>query len=149
VRPLSAERILLASLTIIILFVWVEGENGNAGSYLFRVSVLCYYYRQSQYCLEAVMRDLPSFNVAYDRDSDVLYISARKVPAYRGVEDAQGIVWRYDRNGELIGMTVVDFYDRWYSNRPELTRKISAAFDIPELQAETVLNHAIENLRGL
>jgi len=92
--------------------------------------------------------DMPSFNVAYDRDSDVLYISSRKAPAYRGIEDAQGIVWRYDREGELIGITVVDFYDRWYQHRPELARKISEGFKIPERQARTVIDHAIENLRG-
>lgn len=94
------------------------------------------------------MNDMPSFNVTYDRDSDVLYISARKVPAYHGIEDAQGIVWRYDRDGELIGITVVDFYDRWYLQRPELARRISEGFRIPQRQAKTVVDHAIENLRG-
>lgn len=95
------------------------------------------------------MIDMPSFNVTYDKDSDVLYISSRKVPAYRGIEDAHGVVWRYDRGGELIGMTVVDFYDRWYLNRPELARKISEGFHIPERQAEIVINHAINDLRGV
>jgi uncharacterized protein YuzE len=94
------------------------------------------------------MTDLPSFNVAYDKGSDVLYISARKAPAHRGIEDAQGLVWRYDREGELIGVTIVDFYDRWYLHRPELARKLSEGFHIPELQMTTVLNHAIDTLRG-
>ena len=94
------------------------------------------------------MINMPSFNVTYDRDSDVLYISARKVAAHRGVEDAQGIVWRYDREGELIGITVVDFYDRWYGHRPELARKISEGFHVPERVATTVINHAIETLRN-
>jgi uncharacterized protein YuzE len=91
------------------------------------------------------MTDMPSFNVVYDRNSDVLYISSRKEPAQRGIEDSQGIVWRYDGGGELIGITVVDFYDRWYSHRPELARKISQGFDIPESAAMTVIDHAIEN----
>lgn len=94
------------------------------------------------------MTDMPSFNVTYDKGSDVLYISARKAPAHRGIEDAQGIVWRYDSDGELIGITVVDFYDRWYSHQPELARKISEGFHIPERQAETVITHAMDNLRG-
>lgn len=93
------------------------------------------------------MTDLPSFNVAYDKGSDVLYISSRKVPAYRGVEDAQGIVWRYDRQGELIGVTVVDFYDRWHLvlRRRELARKISEGFHIPQQHAMTVLERAIDD----
>jgi uncharacterized protein YuzE len=94
------------------------------------------------------MSDLPSFNVAYDRGSDVLYITARKAPSHRGIEDSQGIVWRYDREGELIGITIVDFYDRWYLHRPELARKISEGFHIPERQAKTVVDHAIDTLRG-
>jgi uncharacterized protein YuzE len=88
------------------------------------------------------MSDMPSFNVAYDNVSDVLYISSRKAPAHRGIEDAQGLVWRYDRDGELIGITVVDFYDRWYTDVAVLARKISEGFHIPEQQARTVIRHA-------
>lgn len=94
------------------------------------------------------MIDLPSFNVAYDKGADVLYISARKVPAYRGIEDAQGVVWRYDRDGELIGMTIVDFYHHWFGHQPELARKISEGFHVPQRQAQTVITHALVNLRG-
>ena len=94
------------------------------------------------------MTDLPSFNVAYDKDADVLYITARKAVAYRGIEDAQGIVYRYDRDGELISVIIIDFYDRWYLHRPELARKISQGFQIPEGQAKTVIDHAMDNLRG-
>ena len=94
------------------------------------------------------MMDMPSFNVAYDRDSDVLYISSRRAPAARGVEDAQGIVWRYDNSGELIGITVVDFYDRWYLHQSELARQISEGFHIAKRQAEKVIEHALSNLRG-
>ena len=93
------------------------------------------------------MNDLPSFNVAYDVGSDVLYITARKASAHHGVEDAQGVVWRYDREGELIGVTIVDFYDRWYLHRPELAKKLSNGFHIPEPQMTKVLNLAVENLR--
>jgi uncharacterized protein YuzE len=94
------------------------------------------------------MIDLPSFTVSYDRGSDVLYITSRKAAAHHGIEDQQGVVWRYDSSGELIGIIVVDFYDRWYLHRPELARKISEGFHIPEPQAKTVIDHAIDNLRG-
>jgi uncharacterized protein YuzE len=97
--------------------------------------------------MEGVVTEMASFNVTYDQDSDVLYISARRAPAYHGVEDNQGIVWRYDRDGELIGCTIVDFYDRWHLQRPILALKLSEGFNIPEPQAETVLNHVIDNLR--
>jgi uncharacterized protein YuzE len=99
--------------------------------------------------MEEVMTDMTSFNVTYDRNSDVLYISARKAPAHRGIEDDQGIVWRYDRDGELIGVTIIDFYDRWYLHRPQLARALSRGFHVPETQAEVILNHVVENMRGL
>ena len=49
------------------------------------------------------MSDFKSFHATYDRDSHVLYISARRESAARGIEDPVGIVWRYGRDGELIG----------------------------------------------
>ena len=88
------------------------------------------------------MKNVSEFRVLYDRDSDVLYISTRQEPATRGVEDKNGIVWRYDSHGELIGATVVDYYDYWSTKRDELTRAISEKFDIPPQIAETVLQHA-------
>jgi len=50
--------------------------------------------------------------MTYDRDSDVLYISARQTFAARGVEDSHGVVWRYNPAEDLIGVTVVDFLDQ-------------------------------------
>lgn len=88
------------------------------------------------------MKNISEFRVLYDRDSDVLYISTRQEPAARGIEDSQGIVWRYDSSGELIGATVIDYYDYWSTKRVELTRAISEKFDIPTQVAETVLQHA-------
>ncbi len=88
-----------------------------------------------------------SFNVTYDADSDVLYISTRRVAAARGIEDEYGIVWRYDRHGELIGATVVDFYDHWFNRRPLLAGEISRRFHVPPPQAMVVLEHALEHRR--
>lgn len=88
------------------------------------------------------MKNVSEFVVLYDRDSDVLYISTRQVPAIRGIEDAQGIVWRYDSAGDLIGATVVDYYDQWSTKKHELMQKIATKFDIPEKVAEAALNHA-------
>jgi hypothetical protein len=95
--------------------------------------------------LEAIVSDMTSFNVTYDRDSDVLYISTRKSPAARGVEDRYGIVWRYDGQGDLIGATVVDFYGSWHTKRPELAYEIARNFQIPEKQARVVVDHAFNS----
>jgi uncharacterized protein YuzE len=98
--------------------------------------------------MEAVMTDnMDSFNVRYDRASDVLYISTPNAPASRGIEDAYGLVWRYDRDGVLIGVTIVDFYEHWWSHRSQLAHEVSKRFGIPERQAEVVFNHVIDNLR--
>lgn len=85
-----------------------------------------------------------SFNVVYDAGADVLYIIKKDVPAARGVEDRFGIVWRYDGDGDLIGATVVDFYDQWFSERPLLADKIAQNFHIPTKQAKVVVDHAME-----
>jgi uncharacterized protein YuzE len=90
------------------------------------------------------MSNLKSFNVAYDRNSDVLYISARRDPAVRGIEDPVGIVWRYDREGELIGCTIIDYSELWYTRRHELAGRLSEGFHIPVGQVDAILNHAME-----
>lgn len=92
-----------------------------------------------------MMNKVSSFTVTYDRDQDVLYISARRDAASRGVEDPHGIVWRYDRDGELIGATVVDFYDQWFSKQSELADELSRKFQITPPQAQVVIDHALEN----
>jgi uncharacterized protein YuzE len=91
------------------------------------------------------MSRINSFNVTYDRDGDVLYVSKRKAPASRGVEDQYGIVWRYDSDGELIGATIVDFYRRWFKEKDDLAVRLSREFHITPPQARVVLDHALED----
>ncbi len=91
------------------------------------------------------MSNISSFNVTYDRDGDVLYISKRKAPASRGIEDNAGIVWRYDSEGELIGATVVDFYERWFKDKDALAARLSREFHITPPQARVVLDHALDD----
>jgi len=86
---------------------------------------------------------IKSLNAMYDRDSDVLYVSSRSAAAARGVEAPDGIVWRYDHEGDLIGVTIVNFNDHWSDKRPELVREMSAKFDIPSGQTEQALDHAL------
>jgi uncharacterized protein YuzE len=94
------------------------------------------------------MNNVSSFNVVYDSDSDVLYISKRREPAARGIEDKDGIVWRYDGDGDLIGATVIDFYDHWFSRRALLADHLSKRFGISAPQAMVVLDHALEGRSG-
>jgi hypothetical protein len=89
------------------------------------------------------MSKVGSLNVVYDRGSDVLYISTRREAAVRGVEDKNGIVWRYDRQGELIGATVLDFHNRGFDQTPRLAGELSRNFRIPEPQAMVVVEDAI------
>jgi uncharacterized protein YuzE len=65
--------------------------------------------------------NMDSFTVTYDRNSDVLYISTPGAPAHRGIEDNYGMVWRYDRNGELVGVTIIDFCDQWITPQSNRT----------------------------
>ncbi|MCF6122504.1 MULTISPECIES: DUF2283 domain-containing protein [Mesorhizobium] len=90
------------------------------------------------------MSRISAFEVVYDADSDVLYISRRRDVAARGIEDKSGIVWRYDRSGELIGATVVDFHDLWASRGDELASELSEKFHVPTPQAQVVVNFALE-----
>jgi hypothetical protein len=85
-----------------------------------------------------------TFVVTYDAGSDVLYIARRQEPAARGVESRTGIVWRYDREGELIGATVLDFHDRWAHKSHELAVELSRRFHLPTPQMRVVVDRALE-----
>jgi uncharacterized protein YuzE len=87
------------------------------------------------------MNSLKEFRVVYDQHADVLYISTRKAPSTKGIEDRYGVVWRYGGDGELIGATIVDFKDYWSDKHELLARELSRKFEIPQKQAETVLSH--------
>lgn len=85
-----------------------------------------------------------TFIVTYDAGSDVLYVARRQESAARGVESRSGIVWRYDRQGRLIGATVLDFYDRWSHKSEDLAAELSHHFQIPTPQAQVVVDRALE-----
>jgi uncharacterized protein YuzE len=89
------------------------------------------------------MADMKHFNVTYDSASDVLYISTVKVAAARGVEDEHGILWRYAGNGELIGVTILDYRDLWYGRRRELAREMARKFHVPAGATERVLERVL------
>ena len=82
------------------------------------------------------------FIVRYDRGSDVLYISARQEAAAKGVEDRRGIVWRYDKDGNLIGVTIMDFGELWTGKHDELAGELSRRFHVPASDVEDALESA-------
>lgn len=87
------------------------------------------------------MARLKRFEVIYDADSDVLYISAPGEPADIGTEDRPGIVWRYDMSGRPVGVTIIDFSHYWYERRASLVPEISERLEVPSKQVETILDH--------
>jgi uncharacterized protein YuzE len=55
-------------------------------------------------------------NVVYDAESDVLYLSIGEPrPAADAEETAQGHAIRYDENGEIVGITIVNA--KWLIDR--------------------------------
>ena len=70
-----------------------------------------------------------TFGTRYDKHGDVLYVSAGRKPAIRGVEDSSGIVWRYDAGGEVISATVIGFRNRWGNDIDNLIRLLEAGFE--------------------
>ena len=78
----------------------------------------------------------------YDADSDVLYLTASRDIASRGVEDDNGFVWRMGADGALVGLTVLDYRDRWAGDRSLLLRDMAERFAITPAQALALLAQA-------
>lgn len=89
------------------------------------------------------MSKVSAFSVVYDGAADVLYLTRRAEPAATGKQDKYGVVWRYDRDGTLIGATIMDFYESWSDDLSLLTERLAKRFAIPEPQAQVVLNQAL------
>ena len=77
----------------------------------------------------------------YDRESDVLYISAREEAATKGVEDCDGRVWRYGKDGILIGVTILDYQSTWRDKRDQLVKELAKRFSVSEGDAKYALQH--------
>jgi uncharacterized protein YuzE len=83
-----------------------------------------------------------SLHAKYDRNSDVLYISAKREAAIRGIEDRSGIVWRYGSGGDLIGATIIDYFDLWRENKSALVKEIAEKFHVDTGYADELLKRA-------
>ena len=88
------------------------------------------------------MTDPTPIQTTYDADSDVLYLASSSAIATRGVEDENGFVWRTGANAALVGLTVLDYRERWGGDQSVLLRDISERFAIAPAQALALLAQA-------
>jgi uncharacterized protein YuzE len=88
------------------------------------------------------MTDPTPIQTTYDADSDVLYLTSSSAIATRGVEDENGFVWRTGGDGALVGLTVLDYRERWAGDLSVLLRDISTRFAIAPEQALALLAQA-------
>jgi hypothetical protein len=75
----------------------------------------------------------------------VLYISTRREGAVRGVEDEFGTLWRYDKDGLLIGVTIADFREVWAERGAALMDDISRGFDVSGEKVKAVIEHSLRD----
>ena len=85
------------------------------------------------------MQHRSPFQVTYDRKGDVLYLSAEHSAGVEARLGRNGMVWRYDRDGALVGVTVMDFRERWPADRETLTARIAKRLAMPTRQASAML----------
>ena len=85
------------------------------------------------------MTDPTPIQTTYDADNDVLYLTASHTIATRGVEDENGFVWRTGPDGALVGLTVLDYRERWGGDQSVLLRDIAERFAIAPAQAHALL----------
>lgn len=82
--------------------------------------------------------------VSYDRDSDVLYVSAgNSAPSY--IEDLpDGVMLRYSFDDDsATGVTVIEFYEAWHSRLAQLSKIIA---DFLELEDKITLEEIMLEL---
>ncbi len=75
---------------------------------------------------------MSDFDVAYDKNADVLYISTKLTgPSYTS-EGENGIVWSHQiADGRLVSMTVLDFNAKWQSRLAHLTEQLTEQLHAP------------------
>ena len=72
--------------------------------------------------------------VDYDKDADVLYLSVGGVEPIHREETPEGNVLRFDKDGDLCGITIIGLSDQIDSEGSvEVTVPRREALDLPEL----------------
>jgi uncharacterized protein YuzE len=54
----------------------------------------------------------------YDASADVLYISTNADIAAVHAVSSGNVIWRYDEDGDVVGVTVMDFYEDLLKRQP-------------------------------
>jgi Protein of unknown function (DUF2283) len=80
---------------------------------------------------------------SFDEGSDVLYIARGNALAQRGVEDDNGIVWRYGADGALVGVTVLDFRAGWGHRQGELAEMVATRFQMSPVTVRQAVADAL------
>ncbi|WP_313586310.1 DUF2283 domain-containing protein [Aquidulcibacter sp.] len=75
---------------------------------------------------------MSDFDVAYDQNADVLYVSTKLTgPSYTS-EGKNGIVWSHQiADGRLVSMTVMDFNALWQNRLAYLTEQLTEQLHSP------------------
>jgi hypothetical protein len=84
--------------------------------------------------------ELAEFSLRYDKYGDVLYVTTPTNRPALTDEDDVGLLWRYSTdNGELVGVTILDYGAYWKSHREDLAGRISDHFHVPAGEVEKLL----------
>jgi uncharacterized protein YuzE len=90
--------------------------------------------------MAASVTHIGQFELSYDRDADVLYISIGSPRPAHTYEEEQGLLIRKDpRTGETVGVTILDYEEyfrqlpdlSWYDHPPALVAR--GKTDMPEV----------------
>ena len=76
----------------------------------------------------------------YDGRADVLYVTLGDGRPDRYVEDGDGLVWRYNADGVVYGVTVMDYHHIWSERRSALVTLISDQLHV----APPLILHALK-----
>ena len=66
-------------------------------------------------------------HVSYDERADVLYVRYSDVSAFKAMENPAGFVRRYSKDGDLVGVTILDFTHRLLGSNERLIQEITSA----------------------
>ena len=71
--------------------------------------------------MEASIKRVEQFELSYDRDADVLYISIGSPRPAHAYEEEQGLLIRKDpKTGETVGVTILD-YEEHFRQLPDFS----------------------------
>ncbi len=87
------------------------------------------------------MRSEERFRVTYDAASDVLYLHVRAgIPAISS-EGEPGVFWRYSGDGDIVGVTVIDFETYWGPRIDQLIDDVAQRLRLPRRAVREGLTH--------